>query len=399
MKYGLVIRLNLYEKLNIDMDTIVFDTSVDGHHLEYLHHIYCLCCKDNSSKFVFVIPQSFNAVKIFLDWPVANNIVMDYITSEEKDAISYSSTPKATQKVLSNIINARCRKHNIYHVFSNMLIGMVPFAPLFLNRKVKLSGIIYDIYDYQQERHPSIISKFPMYVCYQIISHCPIYRNIMLLNDKDAPSRLNKHFQTKKFLYIPDPYIPLPTPTCDMYQTLQIPQEKKIFAHIGSMSKRKGTMLCLNAIDTLSDKVLSNAVFIFAGHFGHFGDEFYERLKSVNPMAQIIIHDEFCPFEYLANICSVADYILLPYLETERSSGILGYAAQFNTPVIGPSSGLIGKLIKEYGLGIQLEVCNESYLADAITFAINNELHISSNNYCAEHTVDSFQKYLKHIFY
>ena len=52
----------------------------------------------------------------------------------------------------------------------------------------------------------------------------------------------------------------------------------------------------------------------------------------------------------------------MPYKITKLSSGVLGYAAVFKKPVIGPSDGLIGNLIKRNGLGMCLPYVSKDYI-------------------------------------
>lgn len=373
------------------MNTIIFDTSVDGHHLEYLNHIYCLCATRKEDKYVFVIPEGFDKVKSYRTWPEADNIIFDFITQDDITLLAAAKSPRKSQKVLSAVINKKCKKNGIYNVFTNGLLALMPFAPFYLNHKVRLSGIIYDIYDYQQQNHPTFLSKIPLWLCYQMMSHCKTYKDLFLLNDNLAPSRLNNKFFTKKFKYIPDPYVPLPSPLINIREAYKIPREHKVYAHIGSMSIRKGTLVCLEAITKLTDEELSRCAFIFAGHLGHFEKVFTESINTLGKKANIIIHNEFCTYEYLAAVCEAADYILVPYLETMRSSGIIGYASQFNTPVIGPTSGLMGKLIADYNLGLQLHECNVENLAQAIRKTLETNSSSISSDYCMNHTIEAFQ--------
>jgi hypothetical protein len=80
---------------------------------------------------------------------------------------------------------------------------------------------------------------------------------------------------------------------------------------------------------------------------------------------------------------------LIPYKNSEQSSGVLGYAAQFNIPVVGPSSGLLGKLIKKNKLGYTINDITSASLAYFISNSKNNE-NIIINNYLDNRTVSTF---------
>jgi hypothetical protein len=70
---------------------------------------------------------------------------------------------------------------------------------------------------------------------------------------------------------------------------------------------------------------------------------------------------------------------------------VLGYAAQFNKPVVGPRFGLLGKLIKRNNLGYLVD--DISYNGLAIFFNnIDNIGQYSFNSYLESRTVSNFIK-------
>ena len=83
--------------------------------------------------------------------------------------------------------------------------------------------------------------------------------------------------------------------------------------------------------------------------------------------------------------------MLIPYKFVNQSSGIIGYSAQFQLPVIGPKEGLIGKLIKRYKLGYTIPNINHLSIAE---FLNNNPLSNNrkdiSNKYLTDNNVESF---------
>lgn len=76
----------------------------------------------------------------------------------------------------------------------------------------------------------------------------------------------------------------------------------------------------------------------------------------------------------------------MPYHLTSLSSGVFGYAAVFNKPVIGPDNGLIGKLIQKYELGIttQFPLKPEIY---------NKQIVYNSNGCFRYVTTNSLEKF------
>ena len=121
---------------------------------------------------------------------------------------------------------------------------------------------------------------------------------------------------------------------------------------VGDMRERKGTLDILKAILELPQSELYRFHFIFAGKVSEEIKEiFYQLLGAMSQQTKISVFDEFCDYSFLGSLCSLSDYILIPYKQVGQSSGIIGYAVQFEKPVLAPSKGLIGKLVKRYNLG------------------------------------------------
>ena len=59
------------------MTVVFFDDKVNGHHLEYLHHLYEIGLENPDCNFVFVIPDSFLDVKDKFLWIESSNITFD----------------------------------------------------------------------------------------------------------------------------------------------------------------------------------------------------------------------------------------------------------------------------------------------------------------------------------
>lgn len=92
----------------------------------------------------------------------------------------------------------------------------------------------------------------------------------------------------------------------------------------------------------------------------------------------------------------MTDYVLVPYKNVEQSSGIIGYAAQYNKPVIGPSEGLLGELIREYRLGYTITQLSVSNLSEKMKELLNDDYHaIDGTSYL---NVSSCYNFAKTIF-
>ena len=80
------------------------------------------------------------------------------------------------------------------------------------------------------------------------------------------------------------------------------------------------------------------------------------------------MEDRFVSDQRMMALFEQSDVVLMPYTRPEYSSGILALAAKARTPVIGPDTGLLGRLIRQNGLGAVCSVQPET-VAESIASA------------------------------
>ena len=368
--------------------TLIFDDSIEGHHLEYIHHLYMGAVEKKEEEYVFILTPAFKQICEKLTWPKSSNIILDYISEEDLNMINKNKLRKAFY--LSKIIQVKVKRYNVSNVFLITLMSAMPFLPFFINRKVKISGIIYLIYLYRWKFSPLPI-RITDVIKNLILSKCKNFEYVYLLNDRGAPIYLNKKYRTSVYRYLPDPFVPLSfTKLKNLREELNIHPEKIICLHFGALTERKGTLEFLRAITFANKDILSKCCFIFAGKvYDDIKDSFYLLKNEVEKKTQIIIFDKFCNYDFIGSLCLSSNYIFIPYKNSEQSSGVLGYAAQFNIPVIGPRSGLLGKIIKKYNLGFLIKYPSVECLAKFINNIENLEFK-GNTNYIRDNTVSNF---------
>jgi hypothetical protein len=358
--------------------TLIFDDSVEGHHLEFIHHLYEGASKIKNEEFIFILHPDFQYTKKKLFWNSCTSITIEFIS--EKDIKLLKKTKLVKSYLLCRILKKATKKYNVTNVFLISLMSFMPFIPFFFNKKIKISGIIYLIYLYRWY-NLNLQSRVFDVVKYIIFSQSKIFSNIFLLNDNIAPIYLNRKFKSKVFKYLPDPFMPPPKGELkNLRDDLNIPTEKNVFFHFGALSERKGTIEILKAIIDSDEFKMKNCCFVFAGKISEdIKETFYTILKKAELKTQIIIFDEFCDYNFIGSLCLTSDFLLIPYKESAQSSGVLGYANQFKIPIVGPRTGLIGKLIKRYKMGVLLEDCSSVSLKTFFNNIENINLKINTN--------------------
>jgi glycosyltransferase involved in cell wall biosynthesis len=179
----------------------------------------------------------------------------------------------------------------------------------------------------------------------------------------------------------------------NLRELYKITSEEKVFLHFGGLALRKGTTDILSAIDLIDKSLLKNACFIFSGFINDdIKTQFSELTGKLSDKVRLLIFEGFSSYEFQGHLCSIADYILLPYRVSSQSSGILGYAAQYNVPVIGTSAGLLGSLISSYKLGYVYDLKGPGKLANAMIKHLSEPSSgIDGTSYLRDNTVHSFQ--------
>lgn len=374
------------------MRILIFDPIISGHHLEYLHHLYMMAVNRPQDDFVFAVHPDFEKTRSLLEWPSADNISFDALYSiREQNGHSTSELLKSSWRLCKQL-KTYVRKHKADKVFTNNIISFVPFAPLILGRGVTISGIIYHIYLYKQNELSRVQRAFNKFK-YQIMAHSKVFGSVLILNDQESAETLNREYKCNKFVGLPDPYVPVKTEGLfDFREKYCIPSSAKLFAHFGGLAKRKGTLDILESVRSLDEKSRNNYWFVFAGAVNDdIKDSFYKMYHNLVKDCHILVKDEFCSYEYLASLCEACDAILAPYHETGMSSGMLGYASQFGKPIIAPSNGLIGKLLRKFGLGFGLESIDDYCLCESYKTVSTNSF-IITKDYVKANNVKSFQE-------
>lgn len=375
--------------------TIIFSHEIKGHYLEYIHNIYEKC-KDVDGEFIFYIPEQFNDIKGLVSWEEIPSIRFEYIPVEVYN-LYMSKGIVGRALYICKLLQTKIKEYGASKVFCCSLITLLPYAPFMISYNVKISGIVYMVYLYRWKEF-SIGQKIQNVLKYILMTLSPNINKVLILNDKKSAERLNKIYKTSKFSYIPDPYVPLKASNCmqNIRNKYGIEKSKVLFAHFGAMNSNKGTIEFLNSLVLLPDSIINLSHFFLAGKvdMGIKG-EFYHLYNQIKDKVSITLIDEFCSYEFFASLCNDADCLVLPYKRTSQSSGLIGYASQFEKPVIAPDKGLLGNLVREYKLGVTISDLSPKSLICAYKIIIDKKYTAPNNDYCMDHSVSSFQEVIE----
>lgn len=351
----------------------IFDFYLGGHHIEYLHHIYMYAIEDVTISYTFILPNNFDKFGGKMSWPEADNIRFIFFELDDKYVRSLKALEKA--RMLSRLLKKYANETGIKEFVLIETMVFMPYLPFYLGKKVRITSILYHLPLFSV--NSSLKSKVLTNINFRFLAKSPCFKKICLLNSEEAVAFYNKKFRTKRFSFIPDPYVPI---ECEKVRSairegLGIGSSKKVFIHFGGLTRRKGTLEILDALFYVDKDKLENLTFVFAGRvIEDIKEEFYNKINRLKDKVQIIVFDQFCEYSLFAEICKIADYIIIPYRNTSQSSGVCSYAAQFKVPVIGPSEGLLGKIINNYKLGVGFPALNSVKIAKILQENIYKEI-------------------------
>jgi glycosyltransferase involved in cell wall biosynthesis len=357
--------------------TAFFNLSITGHHLEYLYHLSKNKRLLGETPICFIVNHGFK--KLFqktFGVDLDPEIQLIEITEKESKriktkyrALKYYQNFKILKKYLSRNKNIRtCYLMDIYPFLwflcfmqVNTIIAAIYFIPI-----IKPGKNLFD--------------ELKIFVMKKSIN-TNRWLKIFILNNPRLAKTLNQQYRTEKlFESIVDPLLDI--------KSLNLPQENKIhtfnerisFLHIGSISERKGTLEILDAIEFLPEDLLAKIEFIIAGETtlklaqkiqnkidGIKITKNFEKLHFINKKLT------YFEFDFLFSGCS---YVLIPYLISNMSSGIVIHALNYNKPIIGPCEGNIGQIIKENEAGICV-IPQSIHIAKAIKEMANTQFQIN----------------------
>lgn len=371
---------------------LFFQPSINGHFLEYLHHEYMASCKNETCKYVFVVPECFQDQKDGLIWPSASHISIVYLNAKE---FVDCNNVSAIKRVLSQCkcIRKYCKKYGASHCFLNNLINAMPMLPLFLPKGCKVSGILYGIYRWNEAELSR--SKLCINKClYYIYSKNRFFKKVYLLNDHESPEVFNHSYHTDVFSFLPDPINVSSSyhPRKGFRESLGISSTDKVYLQL-VVQPRKHPFEILEAINMMTKEELEDKVFIFTGVIEKSIEEhFRAEVEALKHKARIILKLGRMPYEMVYDLFNISDYCFALYDNTNMSSGVLGYAAYFKTKVIGVSSGLLGALINTFSLGSCVSKISATNVKSEI---LNSNKNIYNENKYV--TINSIENFIREI--
>lgn len=368
---------------------------IEGHKIEFIHHLYEGAANHLNRSFVIVVPDRVRQLSVFYDWSETDNIRFDFINSERNERL-FQSTGLKKAWYLNKNLSSYIKKHNAESVF---LIDVVPYLPFLVFQKAAIAGIIYHIFLYSW-RASGIKRKVFDYVRQFILAKCNNIERVLVLNDELGAHCFNKRFHTNKYVFLPDP-VPNEGEIEDGFilrKDFSIAEDRIVLLHAGGMLRYKGTLNILKAIEQMSVVDRNRFCFVFAGRITQeIRKEFFEIYNKIKNNSSIILIEGYLPSTRINSLFAQCDYVLIPYYPRSQSSGIIGLSALFDKPVITTGQGVVGRLVAKYKLGELIRDNSPSTILDSLS-KIKDKKVIDGHRYIDSHRVKDFLQVVFSLF-
>ena len=171
-----------------------------------------------------------------------------------------------------------------------------------------------------------------------------------------------------------------------------VPSRRTLFVLFGYLTERKGVLTLLDALRELPQEDALRIGVLFAGRIAPeiaaAFDEKFRRLSQVQPLLWLGCENRRLAEGEIDQLLGRADVVLAPYHRFVGSSGILLWAARAGKPVLTQNLGLIGRLVRDFHLGLVADVESERGLLTAIRQVVHEGIGAFSDPASMQRFVD-----------
>ena len=190
--------------------------------------------------------------------------------------------------------------------------------------------------------------------------------------DPMAPEGINQLAGRNMASWLPDgtTFAPPDVTPDTLRKLLGIAEDETLFLFFGALSSRKGIYQTLDAFKQLSGQ---KACLVIAGTpEPDEASAIFEAISGAQKVARIVLVSGAITDARMTSLFEASDVVLAAYPRHTGSSGILIRAAAAGKPVVGSNFGMVGRNIKEHGLGFAVDCTNVDLLANTLQEATAN---------------------------
>lgn len=376
--------------------TLLYQTDLEGHRFEFTAYLVNQAIKSGlASGMTLAVPESFRT-RYDAVWGAGALDQGGFAAFKWLAPRAPEANPLRRNAGNWKALRKVCGETGATEVFVDEINKYL--LPTVRRSSFRLWGILYG--PYVRLQNASVFSQWRkrMTVHLFVSRHKP--GRIWVLNDPAAAKQLNRiHNRQARFEELPDPVwtnaLLKDKECCPVSST-----DRTHAVFFGTPRRDKGPFVLLQALARLDNENLKQLSLTFAGQPGADRAEFVSSVEATRkqlPDVEINVVERRLAYGEAAALARNADVFLLPYLRTDRSSGVLGIAARFAKPVIASAGGLLGELVQTNGLGASVPAGDSASLAEAMGSFVKSGTcpgfsEVRARQYAESHSATAFAR-------
>jgi glycosyltransferase involved in cell wall biosynthesis len=235
---------------------------------------------------------------------------------------------------------------------------------------------------------------------YRLMLRHTAVRCVHTLDDAFPACARARYRNGTKVTVLPDPAFPRIQPTAaERALAERAPGGRTLLVLFGVLTERKGILALLRALAILDAATAGRLAVVLAGEveprIRAEVDAAIAAMATAQPSLWLHLEPRHLRAGEIAALVDRADAVLAPYQRFVGSSGVLMWAAGRGRPVIAQDYGLVGRLVREHGLGLAVDTSDAAELARAIAVAAGGGAHALAEPgrlaaFAANRTPDAF---------
>ncbi|MBV8534425.1 MAG: glycosyltransferase family 4 protein [Alphaproteobacteria bacterium] len=212
---------------------------------------------------------------------------------------------------------------------------------------------------------------------YQLMLLNDAVRVVLTLDPYFPGYAARRYINGTKIRAVPDPAHPPVNGTDeDLRVAERPPDDRMMFLLFGYLTQRKGVLVLLEALREIPGDIARRVAVVLAGKVDPTIRAEVQNLCGCLAIEQpdlwLHLEDRRVSTGELDALVRRADVVLAPYQRFVGSSGVLLWAARLGKPILTQDFGLLGRLVKDYQLGVAADCSDSSALAAAIRSFVQN---------------------------
>jgi len=251
-----------------------------------------------------------------------------------------------------------------------------------------VSGILFRPsvhYPADPDRAPPLrerVRDFRKAVLYPLMLRNPAVRAVWSLDPHFPAYAVERYRHGHKVRPAPDPAYPFQLAAgapkqadADADAPLpMVPPGRTLFLIFGVLSERKGMLAVIDALRRLEPRFAASVAVMAAGTIDPPIEARLDRalteLREVRPEIWLRFDNRRLTMDEIAAYVANAEVVLAPYQRFVGSSGVMLWAASAGKPIITQRYGLLGRLTRDYRLGLDIDTSDPSEIASAMVTAV-----------------------------